>query len=54
MFNLFINLLKMHLFREDIIISWKLVNEIKKDTFIFDVYIFIFVKLIQREDKPPD
>ena len=36
----------MHLLREDTIILQKLVTEI--ETFIFDVYIFIFVKLIQK------
>ena len=46
--NLFIHLLKTHLLREDTIISQKHVIEIKKETFIFDVYIFIFVKLIQK------
>ena len=32
----------MHLLREDTTISWKLVILIKKDTFIFDIHIFIF------------
>ena len=38
-------------FKKDTIISQKLVSEIKKETFIFDVYILIFVKVIQKRGQ---